>query len=177
VRMALAAADTDAPTVADRGDGDGQSNVLDLNVPLSALAPASEDPGAGAESESPAQPPAGGAPPAVEPSLETEVRLDLVAAPTSGDEAAETTEVPVPANATGDEPAQDSVPVTVVVDGATPVAQEPAPAPAAPPAEPQPEPDPADPAPAAVSPDEDDDEHEHDGEHEGDPAPAPVFSR
>jgi hypothetical protein len=107
VRMTFAAAESSQPTVADRGDGDGQSNVLDVAVPLSALAENAPD------GQQPTPPPA--TPPA-EASAESEIRLDLMHPAEAGDEVEETTDVAVPADPAGEQPG-DSVPVTVVVQG------------------------------------------------------------
>ncbi len=128
VRMAFAAAEGSEPTVADRGDGDGQSNVLDVQVPLSALAstptqpPATEPP----PTEPPATDPPASEPPAADPALESEIRLDLVSPTSSDDEVGETTDVAVPADPTQPAPPADSMAVTVVVDSSAPATATPA---------------------------------------------------
>jgi hypothetical protein len=153
VRMAFATADGAEPTVADRGDGDGQSNVLDVKVPLSALAPEGPPTGEnpGPTDPAPTDPPAGEPPatppPAADPALEIEIRLDLVPPTSPDDEVGETTDVPVPADPTQFEPPAESVPVTVVVDSGAPAAAE---APAATTADAATTPDATTPAPGAA---------------------------
>jgi hypothetical protein len=144
VRMALSPADSTAataPTVADTGDGDGQSNVISVDVPLVAFA----DPD---HPSKPAEPTVPGAP-AATPAPPTEIRLDLApAADTDAHPATETATVTAP-DAPAAEHAPADVPVTVVVDSAP----DPAPAPPADPAPaPQPAPDPAPAPPADTTP-------------------------
>jgi hypothetical protein len=141
VRMALAPTTTDAPapTVADGGETDGQSNAIAVDVPLVAFVDPEDH--SGPEPAEPAEP---GAPAAV-PAPPTEIRLDLTpAADPDAHPATETATVPAP-DAPAAEHAPADVPVVVVVDSAP--APDPAPAPA-PPADPAPAPDAA-PAPPA----------------------------
>jgi hypothetical protein len=142
VRMALEPAATadpaSAPTVADAGDGDGQSNVIALSVPLAAFSgddqPQPDDP-APADPSTPAA-----------PAQPTEIRLDLTPKTGSDDPRpeAETANVPAPEAPAGEPNDAADVPVTVVVDPTPPGPAAPAPAPA--------DPAPADPAPAAPAP-------------------------
>ena len=146
VRMALEpVADTtadSAPTVADAGDGDGQSNVIALSVPLAAFS--GED--------TPAPTPAPTDPsPAPAPAQPTEIRLDLAPANDSSTHPeTDTANVPAPPDTpTSDGHDSADVPVTVVVDSTPQPPADPAPAP---PADPAPAPQPADPAPADPAP-------------------------
>jgi len=141
IRMTLEAADVaadSAPKVADGGEGDGQSNVIALSVPLAAFS---------GEDTSAPTPPSTDPAPAPAPAQSTEIRLDLAPASDSSSThpESETANVPAPADAPTSE-GHDSadVPVTVVVDPTPPPA---APAPAAPA-----DPAPADPAPADPTP-------------------------
>ncbi len=94
VRMALEpVADTtaDSAKVADAGDGDGQSNVIALSVPLAAFS--------GADTPAPTPAPTDPAP-APAPAQPTEIRLDLApASDSSTHPATETANVPAPPDA------------------------------------------------------------------------------
>ena len=71
IRMTLEAADVAAdsvPKVADAGEGDGQSNVIALSVPLAAFS---------GEDTSAPTPPSTDPAPAPAPAQPTEIRLDL----------------------------------------------------------------------------------------------------
>ena len=146
VRMALEpVADTtadSAPKVADAGDGDGQSNVIALSVPLAAFS--------GEDTPAPAPAPTDPSP-APATAQPTEIRLDLAPANDSSTHPeTDTANVPAPPDTpTNDGHDSADVPVTVVVDSTPQPPADPAPAP---PADPAPAPQPADPAPADPAP-------------------------
>lgn len=147
VRMTLAPTDAatpvTAPTVADAGDGDGQSNVIALVVPLAAFAapaappaspsgetsgpPYGDDGTPAPPADSPAPPADSPAPPPA-PAEPTEVILNLAPATDANPKPqADTATVPAPdAPAGAPQTAPADVPVTVVLDTT------PAPAPAPP---------------------------------------------
>src|SRR4051812_20744036 len=121
VRMTIAsmgATTGTAPTVADAGAGDGQSNVIAVSVPLAAFADPGHQPGppTGGGDEGTPPPPADSGTPAPP----TEIVLNIAPATDAGAQPqADTAAVPtpdVPAARGQDVPAQ--VPVTVVVDAA-----------------------------------------------------------
>lgn len=170
VRMALEpaapAADEKAPTVADAGDGDGQSNVIAVSVPLAAFADAEHDGDSNHGHSDPehTEPTPGTATPATPaPTEPTEIRIDLQPASEQARPEAETAKVPAPEAPAGTDDKAPDVPVTVVVDPTPqpaadpqPPAADPAPAPQ-PPADPAPPADttpvaPADPAPKPTDP-------------------------
>jgi hypothetical protein len=170
VRMALEpaapAAGETAPTVADAGDGDGQSNVIAVSVPLAAFADPDHpgDSNHGPSDPTPAEPTPGTPAPAPAPAEPTEIRIDLQPASEEQRPEAETAKVPAPEAPAGSEDKAPDVPVTVVVDPTPQPPADPPPAPQPPAADPAPAPEPpADPAPPAdtapVAP--------------GDPAPKP----